>query len=639
MANRIQVDLVADLKLALDKLGMGKDIEKALKSHKSVVEGIAKSLGLDIGKALAAGIDSGMSDVSRKIQDKVSRVHGLFGAKLDYKDFINKSLGPQRPSVNQGYVDNTAAMLKKVSDVSRTGGAPFDIQSFINKTIGPQSVSGASAPLFRRMAELARPSPIDDAIKNESFEKDLAKIRTSGAAAQAKLSRLFGQQSAETPPIPSGFFAKIEQRLFGGHGGSGGLLGGFGRYEIGRAFMSSVGLGGGVGGRLGGAALAGAGSKVPGLTVGLAALTVAIDSTKLAFEHLIEAAQQGAKLYEQSRALGISTIQASSFLKSLSAVGISEQQALTLAAYGEFGRGGKGGGGIRGNIAGEMVAAGTRGGMSALEIQQIRNMSQEINYAWGKTREAAEESANSARANFSIVTEWTIAGEKLKVTFQELSAILEPVFYGLAESFGALLDEVNRDLEYWRALLQQAGLGGPRETTTPTKLTPYVKDTHITSLEKMGLVIGRGGDTTKAYLAKIADNTKDTVAALLARGSATPGIPMTGVGKGEPQGESPSGHIFGFLPELLAGIAKGLPNSPMNASTPSVVGGKYHTPDIMTKDIRPWAHGAPFPSSNPPATSTAKLESVFDRFIAKMEQAATQQRRNDVYGPAMINFP
>jgi len=59
----------------------------------------------------------------------------------------------------------------------------------------------------------------------------------------------------------------------------------------------------------------------------------------------------------------------------------------------------------------------------------------------------------------------------------------------------------------------------------------------------------------------------------------------------------------------------------------------------MTKDIRPWAHGAPFPSSNPPATSTAKLESVFDRFIAKMEQAATQQRRNDVYGPAMINFP
>ena len=77
----------------------------------------------------------------------------------------------------------------------------------------------------------------------------------------------------------------------------------------------------------------------------------------------------------KSRQLGISTVQASSFINTLGAVGIDESKAMQLAAYGQFGRSRGGAGPYSVNVAGELVASGMREGMSTQEIQQISNMS------------------------------------------------------------------------------------------------------------------------------------------------------------------------------------------------------------------------------------------------------------------------
>ena len=370
MPNRIQVDLVADLKLALNKLGVKGTIEDAFKSAPGLTTAIAKKLGLDIQKVVAEAVSKGV------------------------------------------------------------------------------------------------------------------------------------QQGAQT--LPEGLFARLEHKLFEGKSA---ILSGFGRYQVGNAFMHSIGMGGGVGGRLGGAALAGVGSKVPGLTLGLAALATAIDIATLGMRHLYEAAEQGAKLYGQARALGVSTVQTSSFLKSLGAVGIGEGTAMQLAAFGQFSRR-TGRGQLSGSVAGEMVAAGQRGGMSAQEIQQIRNMSQEIDYSWRQTRVSAVESANVAKANFSIINELAILKTKLQTSLQEVAALFEPIVYGLSKTFGAFADEFNKDLGFWIRQLQKLHIL-PKEDRDPHHIVGFTTraTANVGSLEKMGLVIGSRNSVGQGYLKEIANNT------------------------------------------------------------------------------------------------------------------------------------
>lgn len=418
-------------------------------------------------------------------------------------------------------------------------------------------------------------------------------------------------------------FARLEEK-FKGHGR---LLGGFGRYEIGRSFMQSVGLGGGVGGRLGGVALAGFGDKLPGLTAGILSLTVAIGLTKAALEGLMKAAREGAKLYEQSRALGVPTAQASSYIKTLGAVGIDEGTAMRLAAYGEFGRGGRSGSSLRADVAGEMISSGLRGGESALIVQQLKNFTKEINYTAEQLKETNIAAADAAKANYSIVNEWNIVLEKIKTMFQQTAAIWEPVFYGLSRTVGAAVDAENKMLHTIVLFLQKHNII-PKEDTNPQKLTPFARETHVTALEKMGLVIGGGTSRSKNWLQEIAKNTAETVKAITG-GQKQPGIPALGIGHAPPaltvaKTTKPPEHI----------------RTTMATSMPTTNPHPNLKPDEL---YRPWAHGAPPYKNGVPAISDdshKKLESVFDRFVDRMQQAMIQSRRNELYGiPATINMP
>jgi hypothetical protein len=417
--NEIRVDLVADLKLALNNLGMGKDIKKAFESHKPLVEGIAKSLGLDIGKALASGMTTGI--------DK--------GARDAAK--VPPFLPPQGP-----------------------------------------------------------PKSLWDHIK--------------------------------------------------GLGNKDGLIGGFGRYEIGRSAMDALGVGGGVGGRLGGAALAGLGGNVPGLTAAIAGATIAVEGFKVAIHRMIQAAEQGARLYEQSRAIGRSTGQTSLYLKTLGAVGIDEGQAMRLAAYGQFGAGRGGRGSLRGSVSGEMLAAGARGGMSAQEIQQIYNMRREIDEAAQRMTSIANQTAQTARTNFNTVMEWRIFQEEFKGFWQKIAAIFGPSMQVILGTLSDIVDGITNSLgntrvaaalfvgaiaevgmimatvsQNWRLYGSIAGnyaralehLG--RSDSDARRIVGGQRETHFSSLERMGLVIGGHQDKATKYLESIAHSTARMADALV----------------------------------------------------------------------------------------------------------------------------
>lgn len=487
MANgpKIEVQLLADLKLALDKLGLGNDIEKALGSQPGLVNALAKGIGLDIQKAIASSVASGMEQgvtrAEQNIKNKIGRIQGLLGTPLNYKDFIEKSLGP-RPVNPRG-------------------------QSYYNNIFGPVLPQrAASVPHLATML-------------NQQLGIGAGQNRPDRKAYE-------DFWSSTVPPFavkqPSNIFASLEQKLLGGAGHGSGLLGGFGRYEIGHGFLQSIGIGGGGMGRIGGAALAGFGGKLPGLTIALATLTVAIDATKAAFQKLIQAAEEGAKLYQQGRSLGVGSQQASAFIKILGAVGIDESAALRLAANGQFRTGGAG---LRGAVSGMSVASGMRAGLSQLEIQQLANMGQEIKFAATQLQGAIRQTANAAKENFNTTVQWLIFKEDFEAFWQQASAIMGNALQTLIVDLDTLLKGINLIGEAIVKLRQNipeifhviAGSMAPflsfmtapiaRETAAH-RVGGFARDTHFGSLERMGLVIGGGHDRVFTVLQKIEQNTR-----------------------------------------------------------------------------------------------------------------------------------
>jgi len=372
-------------------------------------------------------------------------------------------------------------------------------------------------------------------IDQRAMERSRAAIERSIVRVREAQAKHFKQNPPPIIPVPPVIpVSKSILDHLKTMGDKGGLMGGFGRYEIGRAAMDALGMGGGVGGRLGGAALAGFGGKIPGLTAAVVAATLALEGLKIAAKQMIEGAKEGSKLYEQSRAIGRSTVQTSSYLKTLGAVGIEESMAMRLAAYGQFGRGrGAGGGGLRGSVAGEMIAAGRSAGMSVQELQQIANMSKEIDEAWRQTRLAAIATANVAYQNFRSIMAWKIFENDFRAFWQQMSGIFGGVAETVLKIGHGLMQVVNtfvyleaRMLQGLRtmaefmgriivpfnpavgaALLGAANLLPRSDPGDPSRIGGFTRDTHFSSLERMGLVIGGHQDKSTKYLERIAQNT------------------------------------------------------------------------------------------------------------------------------------
>lgn len=304
------------------------------------------------------------------------------------------------------------------------------------------------------------------------------------------------------PPIipqslkPQGMLARLESSLMGGK--NGGILGGFGRFEVGRAFMNSIGMGGGAAGRLGGVALAGLGQKLPGLTVALAGLSLIIDETKIAFKSLIAAAEEGSKLFILSRQIGTNTSTTASLFNTLGITGIGQGRIGELARF------------LPQNFNGnpsQMLAASRLSGGSIQEQQQILNMSREIQHVWESTRMDAIATAMAAKPNFSIHAEIEILKKDLETIWGLVSGILEPILFGLARILHTFLQALIFQLSVDLALLQRFGIV-PSTTGNPSRIAPFARETHFSSLERMGLVIGGSTDRVYTVLQQIERNTR-----------------------------------------------------------------------------------------------------------------------------------
>lgn len=362
--------------------------------------------------------------------------------------------------------------------------------------------------------------------------------RGLGGSVEEAMAQGISKSGSRTPPvIPhdargiAGIFQKFDRMLTG----SGGLLSGFGRYEIGRSAMDALGLGGGVTGRLGGAAFMSLGNKIPNLTAAVVAGTLALDAFKVALHRIIEAIEQGAKLFQQSRALGVSTGRTASFLNALGIVGIDPSMAMRLASYGEFGRRGGGIGGQ--SVSGMLVSSGRSAGMGPEEIQQIINMRKELDYAFQMTAQSSREMTKAASINFDTAVQWRIFKEDFSAFWQQISALASPVLQKFIQILDVFVRLSNVGLEMALAL-ERSGIAFARIVagfvslvdpssgallrallppnvphSTPQRVGGSLRQSHFSALERMGLVIG-GTDRSVQHLQNIDTNTRHMISQL-----------------------------------------------------------------------------------------------------------------------------
>ena len=341
----------------------------------------------------------------------------------------------------------------------------------------------------------------------------------------AKPPVIAGSKPPPLPSIKSGFLGQLAA-LENKFSGSTGLLGSFSRYEVGHSFLDSIGAGGGLGGRLGGVALAGFGGKLPGLTVAVAAATAAIQTMKLAIQTLIHAAEEGAKLYHQSRMIGASTARTALYKNVLRATGFDEGTALQLADYGQFvGHGGNGARMTGGNVAGDIQTAAVFAGMKH-EIQGIHNLFEFIDQSSRDLAMASKVQSRAAKQNAQTIFQWEEFKIEFEAYWQGIAGLLGPAFekilmlaVAIAEAANAFIglalyiqNEIRKlpdALKIALSLIPGIGLlvpfGSPDKA--PLHLALPRRDSHFSALEKIGLVIGGGHDKVVTLLQQIARNT------------------------------------------------------------------------------------------------------------------------------------
>jgi hypothetical protein len=553
MADEIKVKLVADVEVNKQKIAA--DIQQGIQQGASAAGGkgirlsqisnlpehIRKQL-LASGQVEEEPIDQRAMERSRAaIERSISRVREAQGKSAVGAAAVQREM-------RQGKIarDETFA-----ADIAKITSNPAALQG--EKILQDQAKEDAAKAAARMASDRDRANA--KIARDERFNADIARIR--GGGANEKINKLFRDQQKEdaafaaryaklhpTPPvIPPPVIPKTFLEKFLGNQGLGSK---FLQYQIGRAGSEALGAGP-VLSRLVGSGMAAGGAQAAakaiaalgpvGITVAgaLVGVGVAARAVKKAFEILLPFAQQGSKLYEQSRAIGRPTEQTSSYLKTLGSVGIEESMAMRLAAYGQFGRGrGAGGGGLRGSVAGEMIAAGRASGMSIQELQQIANMSKEIEEAWRQTRLAAIATANVAYQNFRTIMAWKIFENDFRAFWQQMSGIFGGVVESVLKIGHALMQVVNtfaylearmlqgfRTIAEFMAVVTRPLIGNPASAAfsaaaallprsdpgDPHRIGGFTRDTHFSSLERMGLVIGGHQDKSTKYLERIAQNT------------------------------------------------------------------------------------------------------------------------------------
>jgi len=272
------------------------------------------------------------------------------------------------------------------------------------------------------------------------------------------------------------------------------------------SFMSKFGALGG-GNLVGGLAITAAGFK---------AIGYAADALKSAFNHLEQAVQRGARLYTDAAKTGRGTGQLFQLQAALASAGIDESQANKLLLYGQFGnRAGRSAGSVtrpgmnqggrpQMNFEGQILGAG-RNVMSIGELQELKNLSGDIEKSWKDASLDAIIASQNAKSLFDMNMGMAQLKREWQTLWGELAATLSIVLI-------PIITTIKNDLKALNLVLDAGGLGtlirafgsGPGARMTQNMGSGSSR-LSANSWQRMGLVMQ--GGTLNDAASKTAHNT------------------------------------------------------------------------------------------------------------------------------------
>jgi hypothetical protein len=230
------------------------------------------------------------------------------------------------------------------------------------------------------------------------------------------------------------------------------------------------GAGGGAG-FLGMGAAGAAGSFLPA-AIALVGVKLASEAVRMSFRELAEAVHRGAKLYESSARVGRPAGQLFGIKSALESVGISGEQAEMLMLNTQFPRGGVSGGRssfmspasrtgqgqVSLDVAGEILSSG-RGIFSKGELQQLANMSEEVNFYLKDSIIDINNAGMSARQNFLTAFDFSRLKREWESTWESAAALIGPIIKeSIIDPLIMVAQVINLELGNWLALGQKLGI-------------------------------------------------------------------------------------------------------------------------------------------------------------------------------------
>jgi len=344
-----------------------------------------------------------------------------------------------------------------------------------------------------------------------------AMLKAIPGADPQKLARAMGitippprirSTTSSTPTPPSSRQVNLGQAIFGAG------VSPFSPYFGARTLAQS-----GVFGK--GTSFASIGPVIGGVIVGMKLFHLALSA-------LTAAVERGAKLYQQAAMTAKSPSALAGVQLALQGIGISPSAANQLLLQAQWARGR----GIGGNIGGMLVRAGGSTGQTG-EMQQIANMSKELNYMFQRSKDAADTLGKTSGAMQRISMQADIFKNQWSAAFSEFMSANEGIIRQIAvlgTGFAKLITLIARPVmalisggstEFYNAIFKTTNLGkGPGDQRLAGGAASPLMGAGA-ALQRIGFSFGNfpGID----YAKQTAQNTR-RIADAVSGGSASRGI-------------------------------------------------------------------------------------------------------------------
>lgn len=281
---------------------------------------------------------------------------------------------------------------------------------------------------------------------------------------------------------------------------------------VGARLLSGAGLFGSGGGGNGLGRLLGGAGGLGGFATALIAITAVTEALKKAFEHLISAIQEGARLYQHAARLGLGVGKTAQLEFLGKAIGLSPNEIDTLALRGSHPRGGASRQAFFNQNDIKLLLGSGSGSAQLGNLQQVKNMAEYTTRAFMDSALASQSMENNAKAMQEIFYQGERVFMSIRVVFSDIATLLLPVIKKLAEDAFNLFTIIDKFyLQPYVALAKTLAGMNPLGSQSPGQSRLFAgRGSGIGAggpWERMGFVIG--GFAQQDYARKTAENTAE----------------------------------------------------------------------------------------------------------------------------------